>query len=102
MDYDAEKVNEAALALLYLWSWQEYGTPRAWKGFDWDVLAALHEQGWISDPQSKAKSITLTEDGVAKAQEAAAKYFGNPAGESVTKPEAPPYSPGQDQLRLVK
>ncbi|HMA36755.1 MAG TPA: DUF6429 family protein [Chloroflexia bacterium] len=75
MDYDSAKVNEVVLALLYLWSWREYGAQRSWKGLDWDVLDLLHEQGWISDPKSKAKSVLLTEDGVAKAQEFVAKYF---------------------------
>ena len=69
MDYDPDKIKEAALALLYLWSWQEeFGIRRAWKGIDWDVMDSLHEQGFISDPKSKAKSVTLTDEGIAQAQ----------------------------------
>ena len=75
MDYDQEKVNEAVLSLLYLWSWQEYGAARTWKGFDWDVMNALHERGWISDPQGKAKSVVLTDEGVAQAREFVVQYF---------------------------
>lgn len=78
MEYDEEKVNEAVLALLYLWSWREYGGYRAWKGLDWDVLDHLHAHGWISDPKSKAKSILLTEEGVTQAQEFVAKHFAAP------------------------
>jgi hypothetical protein len=74
-EYDVQKVNETVLALLYLWSWREYGTHRAWKGFDWEVLDYLHEQGWISDPKSKAKSVILTEEGMVKAQEYVARHF---------------------------
>lgn len=36
---------------------------RAWKGFPWEVMEHLHEQGLISDPRSRAKSVVLTEAG---------------------------------------
>ena len=75
MDIDQEKVHETVLALLFLWSWQEYGAHRTWKGMDWDVMNALYERGWISDPHSKAKSVVLSDEGVAKAQEFLTKYF---------------------------
>jgi DNA-binding PadR family transcriptional regulator len=80
MDYDPGKIKEAVLALLYLWSWQEeYGIHRTWKEMDWDVLDSLHEQGYISNPKGNRKSVTLTEEGIAQAQEFAAKYFSPPA-----------------------
>ena len=41
---------------------------RAWKGFDWDALDRLHKKGFISDPVSKAKSVTFTEDGLREAE----------------------------------
>jgi hypothetical protein len=75
MDVDQEKVNEAVLALLYLWSWQEYGAHRTWKDMDWDVMNALHERGWISDPRGKARSVVLSDEGVARAQEFVAGHF---------------------------
>lgn len=34
-DYDADKVDEMVLALMYLTLHDYY---RAWKGFDWEVL----------------------------------------------------------------
>lgn len=43
-DYDREKVDEIVLALMYLTLHDSY---RAWKGFDWEVLAQLYEKGWI-------------------------------------------------------
>jgi DNA-binding PadR family transcriptional regulator len=41
---------------------------RTWKGFDWDALDRLHKKGFISDPVSKAKSVTFTEDGLREAE----------------------------------
>ena len=41
-----------------------------WQGFPWEVLAHLHEQGLISDPKTKAKSVVLTEEGEAQARAA--------------------------------
>ena len=47
MDYDPDKVDDAALALLFLtMSRDKYGS-RAWKGFDWDALDRLHAKGYI-------------------------------------------------------
>jgi hypothetical protein len=44
VDYNTEKVDEIALALLFLSSFEEYGAMRAWKGIAWDVLNRLHEK----------------------------------------------------------
>ncbi len=41
MDYDKDKVDEMALALLYI-SFEDRGSTRAWKGMDWEVLDRLH------------------------------------------------------------
>jgi hypothetical protein len=39
VEYKKEKVDETALSLLYLTSFQEKGYGwRAWKGMDWDVM----------------------------------------------------------------
>lgn len=67
MDYDASKVDDVILALLYL-NVVEAG--RSWKGFDWDSLDRLHERGLISNPKSKARSVELTEEGARLAEEA--------------------------------
>jgi hypothetical protein len=63
MEYDKEKVDEMALALLYLTSFTNGYETRAWKGMAWEVLDRLYEKGYIDDPKGKAKSVALTETG---------------------------------------
>ena len=62
MEFDKDKIDEMVLALLYLTSFQEpKGFYRAWKGHDWDSLNRLYEKGYISNPKSKAKSVSLSQ-----------------------------------------
>jgi Domain of unknown function (DUF6429) len=76
MDYDTEKADKMALALLYLASFEEKpGGVRAWKGMAWEIMNRLHEKGLISDPKSKAKSVWLTEEGAKRSQELFEKYL---------------------------
>ena len=76
MDYDKDKVDEMALALLYLTSFSDqYGT-RAWKGMAWEVMDRLYEKGYISDPKGKAKSVMLSEEGAKLSEDLFIKYFG--------------------------
>jgi len=72
MDYDRDKVDEMVLALLWL---TRAGDGRAWKGHDWDAMDRLHAKGYISDPKSKAKSVTLTDEGARLAQELFERFF---------------------------
>jgi uncharacterized protein DUF6429 len=65
MDVDTEKIDEAVLALLCL---TLHDGTRAWKGFDWDTMNRLHEKGFISNPVGKAKSVVLTERGLAESE----------------------------------
>jgi hypothetical protein len=65
MDIDTNKIDDTVLALFYLTL--HHGC-RAWKGFDWDVMNRLHEKGMILDPVGKAKSVVLTEEGVAESE----------------------------------
>ena len=74
MEYDKDKVDELVLALLYLTT-HEQGT-RAWKGIDWDAMDRLHDKGYIGNPKSKAKSVTLTEEGEKLSEEFFKKHFG--------------------------
>lgn len=77
MAYDKDKVDEMALALLYLTTFQEKGYgPRAWKGLDWDVMNRLYEKGYIGNPKSKAKSVALTEQGAKVSEALFRKHFG--------------------------
>ena len=61
MKYDQSKIDEMVMTLLYISSFQD---GRVWKGYDWDILERLHENGLISDPVGKAKSFFLTEKGM--------------------------------------
>lgn len=76
MDYDEEKVAEVVLALLHLNAFQDGDMVRAWKGFDWDAMDRLHEQGMITDPKSKTKSVLLTQAGMERARELFERHFG--------------------------
>jgi hypothetical protein len=65
MDIDINKIDETVLALFYL---TLHDGCRAWKGFDWHVMNRLHEKGMILDPVGKAKSVVLTEEGLAESE----------------------------------
>ena len=66
MAINTDKIDDAALALLYLTLHNGY---RAWKGFDWDVLGRLHDKGMIDDPVGKVKSVVFTDEGLERAKE---------------------------------
>jgi hypothetical protein len=78
MNYDKDKVDEMTLALLWLVLWDEQPGSRAWKGFEWETLNRLHEKGFILDPKRRAKSVSVTPAGRAKAEELFRKHFGQP------------------------
>ena len=61
MDSQDQAVQDLTLALMFLTSWQERPDElrRCWKGYDFDVLDGLAEQGLISDCR-RAKSAYLT------------------------------------------
>jgi hypothetical protein len=75
MAIDTDRIDEATLALLLLGLHDER---RAWKGFDWGVLARLHEAGLITQPAGRAKSVLLTDEGLAKARAAFDRLFVRP------------------------
>jgi hypothetical protein len=62
---DTQRIDEVVLALLYL---GRHDGNRAWKSFDWDAMARLHEKGLISSPVGKTKSVALTEGGLRESQ----------------------------------
>lgn len=74
--YDKQKVADVVLALLHLNAFSEHEVERAWKGFDWGALDRLHEQGMISDPKSKARSVVLTREGSERARQLFEEMFG--------------------------
>ena len=72
MSYDRDRAAELILALMQL---TLHEGVRTWKSYDWDVMNDLFERGYISDPRSKAKSVVLTGEGMARSQEMFAKYL---------------------------
>ena len=75
MDYDVEKVDKMALALLFLTSFEYHGITRAWKGIAWDVSSRLHEKGYIHDPKNKNKSVVFTDEGYNRCKKLFTKHF---------------------------
>ncbi|MBI5866539.1 MAG: hypothetical protein HZB38_18885 [Planctomycetes bacterium] len=79
MKLDPAKIDDAVAALLYLNATFErlgpYETVRSWKSLDWDALDRLHAAGLISDPRTKTKSVTLTEQGVLRSKAACERLF---------------------------
>ena len=74
-DIDTNKIDEAALALLFLTTHTDGGTLRAWKGIDWEVMNRLYEKGYIYDPKGKAKSVVITDEGEKISEELFNKLF---------------------------
>ena len=65
MTIDTDKIDETVLALLYLTLHNGW---RAWKGHDWEALNRLHRKGMILNPVGKAKSVVLTDEGLAESE----------------------------------
>jgi Domain of unknown function (DUF6429) len=72
MDYDSAKIEEAVLALLGAF---EFENGRVWKRYDFHVMDGLHTAGYISDPHGRQESVYLTEEGLARAKALAARMF---------------------------
>ena len=73
MTIDTDKVDDAALALLYL---TLHDGNRAWKGMAWNVLGQLHDKGMIYDPVGKVKSVVFTDEGLQRSKELFEQMFG--------------------------
>jgi predicted transcriptional regulator len=50
---------------------------RVWKGIDWHITDRLFEKGLIDNPKNKAKSLSLTPEGIAHARAVLAREFSN-------------------------
>jgi len=75
IQFDTDKIDEVALALLWFTMFDDGPGTRAWKGLAWEITDRLHEKGWIGNPKSTAKSVTVTEEGERLAEEFARKHF---------------------------
>jgi hypothetical protein len=85
MEIDEPKVDEISLALLYLTTFRDKFGFRAWESHSWDVLDRLHEDGYIDDPRSKAKSVLLTDEGVERSKALFEKHFAKQSQEPETQ-----------------
>ena len=74
-DLDTDKLDDAALAILSL---TLHDGNSVWRGLDWAITGRLHAEGLIADPVGKAKSLVLTDDGLARAQTVLAAMFAKP------------------------
>jgi len=73
-----ETIKELTLLLIYLTSWKEDAgltkVQRSWKGYSFEVLDELNEEGYI-DGIKRSKSVYLTEEGLSKIKELMKKYI---------------------------
>ena len=65
---NSDRLAKLTLLLLYLTRWQEgrrgeEGAHKSWKGYDFDILDKLEEQGFISKSKT-AKSVFFTAEGL--------------------------------------
>ncbi len=72
MELDTEKLDRAALAILSL---TLHDGSRVWKGIDWAITDRLNEKGFVHDPVGRAKSLALTDEGLAVAEAALNEFF---------------------------
>jgi hypothetical protein len=72
MDIDTNRIDDTVLALLWLGL---HDGARAWKSFDWDAMDRLHTKGLIHDPVSKAKSVVLTPERLARSKQLFQELF---------------------------
>jgi Domain of unknown function (DUF6429) len=82
MAIDTDQIDETVLALLQL---TLHDGARAWKGHDWEVLNRLHRKGMIENPVGKAKSVVLTDQGLAESERLFRELF-----DRVQDGDAPP------------
>jgi hypothetical protein len=82
MEYDDKLMEDAVLALLAALSSDD---GNAWKGFDFEIMNRLHEQGFISNPVNRNKSIWLTDEGMQRGRKIAERLFGA-SGQTVPAP----------------
>ena len=71
-----QAVKELTIMLLYLTSWQEKKPEvyqRSWKGYDFDTLNKLEDDGMIYGSH-RSKSVVIYEEGIEMATQLLKKY----------------------------
>ncbi len=74
-EYDKDKVDEIALALLYLTTFEGELGLKAWKNIDLGVLTRLYEKGFISNPITNSKSVAISQEAAKESEMLFRKYF---------------------------
>lgn len=73
-----QKIKELTLLLLWLTSWKEEARDieirRSWKGYNFDALDKLSEEGLIGGSH-RSKSAYLTDEGIKEARKLEKKYL---------------------------
>ena len=72
MEYDMKLIEDAVIDLMADYSSDD---GNAWKGYDFEIMNRLHEQGLISNPVNRNKSIWLMEEGLERGREIAGRMF---------------------------
>ena len=73
MELNEGKIDEVVLALLQPGL---HDGALTWKSFDWDVMNRLHEKGYISAPNTKAKFVMFTGHGLTESGRLLRDLFG--------------------------
>jgi hypothetical protein len=68
-----EQIKDLTLMLLYLNSFREENCQCSWKGYDFNDLNKLAEEGFISQSRG-TKSVVLRDDGIKKAEALCTQY----------------------------
>jgi hypothetical protein len=74
-EYDKDKVDEFALALLHLSTFEGELGLKAWKNLDLGILTRLHEKGLISNPITSSKSVAISKEAAEQAEILFRKHF---------------------------
>lgn len=72
MEYNQDKVDEVALALIYL---NCDSDSEAWKDIAWSVTDRLHAKGYIYHPGSHQRKLIFTKKGATRSRELFLKHF---------------------------
>ena len=72
MTLDADRIDDVALAILSL---TLHDRDQVWKGVDWTITDRLYEKGLIENPRHKGKSLTLTAEGIERAEAVLQREF---------------------------
>jgi hypothetical protein len=75
LEYDKDKVDELALALLHLSTYDGELGLKAWKNLDLGILTRLHEKGFISNPINRSNSVVISKEAAEKSEQLFRKHF---------------------------